>query len=223
MKKYGIAEIFGPTVQGEGSMTGTPCVFIRFAGCNMWSGSPGTRAGSRCPFCDTDFRARGQMTAEEIVKAVTDIAWPDEGTPIRWVVISGGEPMLQLDSNLAYRLFAEARVQIAIETNGSLPIRDDLLELIDHVTLSPKEPAEKIRLHVCHDLKVLYPSPHEGMDPESFSDIVAHRYKYVQPIDECGFAGADSKGTSVQQCLEYVYKNPQWRLSVQMHKVIGVA
>ena len=215
MKRYGIAEIFGPTIQGEGSNMGRSAVFVRFAGCNMWDGKPETRADSKCPFCDTDFRRKSLLTAEEIVAEVHALGGKEETQ----VVCSGGEPLLQMDAALGQAL-CDPGFNVAVETNGTARMPPGLACWVHHVTLSPKVPAKDLKLHRCHDLKVLY--PRKGMYPRSYVQTVWHQHRYVQPIESCDFGGANASGTTLSKCLDFVAKHPDWRLSPQVHKLIGV-
>ena len=129
MRKYSVHKIFGPTIQGEGGMTGTVCHFLRLSGCNMWDGRPETRASSRCPFCDTDFFSHTLLTAPEIVARLLELG------RVNWVTVSGGEPALQLDRELVDCLHG-AGLKVAVETNGTRPIKAP----VDYLTLSPKLP-----------------------------------------------------------------------------------
>ena len=232
-KKYSIASIFGPTIQGEGSMVGTPCIFLRFAGCNMWNGDPETRNKSDCSFCDTDFRVTAQYHLKELIDELRkhlsteyvrseDAASVDYKPCVDWIVISGGEPMLQVDPLLLHMIHTELRVKIAVETNGTIAIPEDTYGLLDHVTMSPKVPPNKLKQFVCTDLKVLYPHHHDAMAPYDFEIVVFAKNFYIQPIDDCGFGGKKTKGTSIKQCLAYVFKRPHWRISVQLHKLLGL-
>jgi len=208
MRRYSVHEIFGPTIQGEGGMTGTVCHFLRFSGCNMWDGRPATRAASRCPFCDTDFFSHTLMTADQIVERLA-------GLPrVEWVTISGGEPALQLDDELCDALH-DAGYLIAVETNGTRELRGSP----DYVTLSPKlPPARTIPAHVdC--LKVLYPHPNPLITPEAFAGFFAGS-RYIQPITT---GDAATNALNLSGALALVYRLPEWKLSVQLHKLLGVA
>lgn len=199
---FTIKKIFGPTIQGEGALTGTLCHFIRFAGCNMWDGRPQTRARSLCPYCDTDFYGGEKMSIYQIIdklKALGDV---------KWVVLSGGEPMLQVTEDLVRDLQFHG-YQVMIETNGSIPI--DFF--IDHVTVSPKIARGEIKVQWVHSLKLLY--PHPFLKPEDFEDFACHE-KFLQPIED------ENWKKNITNTLEYVRKSGgKWRLSLQTHKMIG--
>ena len=207
MQRYSVHKIFGPTIQGEGGMTGTVCHFIRLSGCNMWDGRPETRSESTCPFCDTDFLSHTMMTANTIVQQL------NAQGQATWVTISGGEPALQLDQNLVDTLH-EAGYLIAIETNGTKPIN----ATVDYVTLSPKLPREQTVIVDCDTLKLLYPHPNPLIRPEYFQDIKATD-KYLQPID---VEDTTRNNTITQHTIARLYELDNWKLSLQTHKYIGV-
>lgn len=212
-KTYLIKEIFGPTIQGEGGMTGTVTHFIRFAGCNMWSGRPEDREKSRCPYCDTDFFGGERFTAQEIIDTLRQLP------KAKWVTISGGEPMLQFDKELCQMLQAEGWL-VAIETNGTKAIEFP----IDHITVSPKVPMIALGQHWANTLKVLYPHPDPDMTLESFDAYVALD-RYIQPIIDVPMFGDDPTiyKTNLEKTLQKVYeKEGRWKLSPQVHKILGV-
>lgn len=214
-KRYAVKAIFGPTIQGEGSLTGRETSFLRFAGCNVWDGRPETRAASACPYCDTDFVGGDKLTKSEIVAKLAEL------TPIGGMVtVSGGEPLLQLDYPLAESL---SRLwKVAVETNGTKPIGHDLRHLL-HVTCSPKVPPESMALRECNDLKVLWPHPDPRITPEAFDDFPATD-RWLQPVNH----GDTLDLANVASTLAKVYElnardaRPRWGLSLQLHKVIGV-
>jgi 7-carboxy-7-deazaguanine synthase len=206
VKTYRVKEIFGPTIQGEGSRAGTVVTFLRFAGCNKWSGLEKDRAKSSCSFCDTDFRGGSKMTAQEIVDELLKIG-------IKTVVISGGEPTLQIDHALLTMLRTTG-FKLHIETNGSRAI-GALFDLFEHVTMSPKQPRSETRLERAHDVKVLYPFPKGLLSFEEFMDFPAEN-RLLQAVWDKDYE-ANLKAT-----LCRLYGNPTWKLSVQMHKEIGV-
>lgn len=212
-KTYSIKEIFGPTIQGEGGMTGVVTHFIRFAGCNMWNGHPGTRASSRCPYCDTDFLNGKKMTIAEIIAEIRAL-------PIcLWVTVSGGEPMLQFDAELCKAIQAEGYL-VAVETNGTKHIKFP----IDHITVSPKVPMDAISQHWANTLKLLYPHPDPDMNLESFASFVALD-RYIQPIIDVPMFGDDPTiyQENLKQTLQKVYEGKgKWKLSPQVHKILGV-
>ena len=214
-KWYSVKSIFGPTIQGEGTLTGQVTSFLRFAGCNVWDGRPETKASSACPYCDTDFFGGDKMTKQQIVAALGDVT-PKNGM----VTISGGEPMLQLDYDLLDTISRFWRV--AIETNGTKPISHDMRHLL-HITCSPKVPYSQMKVRYCDDLKVLYPHPNPEMSPESFHDVQA-KSRWLQPINH----GDSLDQSNVAKTIEKLYElnaregGPLWSLSLQTHKVIGV-
>jgi 7-carboxy-7-deazaguanine synthase len=210
--RYGVHKIFGPTIQGEGGMTGTVCHFLRLSGCNMWDGRPETRADSLCPFCDTDFYSRTMMTSDDIVAELQSLG------AVEWITISGGEPALQLLKKPALvEDLNRCGYKTAVETNGTVkPGRWS--ELIDHVTLSPKVPPEELALTACDTLKVLWPHPDPRINPLAYAPVTA-RQRFVQPI-----TGDDPKQTTanMRSAIDWVTHNTEWRLSPQVHKLIGV-
>ena len=202
-KTYSIKSIFGPTIQGEGSMTGTPCHFIRFAGCNMWDGRPETKAESKCPYCDTDFFGGEKLTAEGILRQVNALGQVD------WITLSGGEPALQFDGALS-RVLKGDGYRLAIETNGT----HQICGMVDHVTMSPKVPYDKLKFHWADDLKLLF--PHPTLKPEDFVQIRATNF-YLQPIEDDNLK--ENTRLAVEYCL---MSKGRWKLSVQIHKLIGL-
>ena len=207
MRKYSVHNIFGPTIQGEGGMTGTVCHFIRLSGCNMWDGRPETRAASTCPFCDTDFYSHTLMSAETIVEQL------DALNRKGWVTISGGEPALQLDQNLVDTLH-KAGYLVALETNGTKEIKAK----VGYVTVSPKLPSKQTIVVNCDTLKLLYPHSNPLIRPEYFDHINAQD-KYLQPID----TGNDQENKIIiQRTIDKLYELDGWRLSLQTHKYVGV-
>ncbi len=206
---YSVKEIFY-TLQGEGRHTGRTAVFCRFAGCNFWSGREQDRADADCSFCDTEFIGTdGQnggkfKTAEALAKAAREIWGNKTGKP--FIVCTGGEPLMQLDSPLIKAFQAEG-FEVAVETNGSLPCPPEL----DWICVSPKRLDRLVQV-TGDELKLVYPQ--DAVWPED----VAHlnfRYFYLQPLDE---TGADH----VQATVEYCLKHPQWQLSLQTHKILGI-
>ena len=231
-KKYSVHKIFGPTIQGEGGMTGVVSHFIRLSGCNMWDGRPETREASQCPFCDTDFLSHTMMTADEIFQALmlqtldtmqeqgldrpaTLKGWRDVRT--EWVTISGGEPLLQVDWELCETL--AIGYKIAVETNGTVEMNPRLLRWVDYITMSPKAPRDEIQLSSADCLKVLYPHPNPAITPEAFADYNADDF-FVQPIDADDPAQSQINVNSTVKKL-YALGNP-WRLSLQIHKILDV-
>jgi 7-carboxy-7-deazaguanine synthase len=218
---YAVKEIFF-TLQGEGANTGRPAVFCRFAGCNLWTGRDRDRHKSVCQFCDTDFVGTdgpggGKFaTAQALAQAVAD-KWPrgcsPGGAPSKHerplVVCTGGEPLLQLDEALVDALHA-ARFEIAIETNGTrLPPRG-----VDHVCVSPKAGAPLV-LRAGMELKLVYPQREPEAQPERFEDLDFEHF-FLQPMD------GPERATNTERALRYCLEHPQWRLSLQTHKLLGI-
>lgn len=210
---YSVKEIFY-TLQGEGAQSGRPAVFCRFSGCNLWSGREQDRTSAVCPFCDTDFvgingDGGGQFaSAQELAKAVS-ARWPINCSSRvnRLVVCTGGEPLLQVDC-AAVNAFHEEGFEVAIETNGTrLPP-----EGIDWLCVSPKSGAELL-LRRGHELKLVYPQ--ERLNPSQVEDL-DFEYFYLQPMD------GPNRERNTQLALEYCLEHPQWRLSLQTHKFVGI-
>jgi 7-carboxy-7-deazaguanine synthase len=207
---YAVKEIF-LTLQGEGAQTGRAAVFCRFAGCNLWSGREVDRAGAQCRFCDTDFvgtdgtRGGSYATAAALADAI-EAEWGG-GRAHRYVVVTGGEPLLQVDAALLDALHARG-FTIAVETNGTIepPVG------LDWICVSPKGGTE-LRIRAGHEMKLVYPQPEAP--PEAFAELRFERFS-LQPMD--GPALADNTARAVDYCL----RHPQWRLSLQTHKAIGI-
>lgn len=210
---YTVKEIFY-TLQGEGANTGRPAVFCRFAGCNLWTGREEDRAKAICTFCDTDFVGTngpggGKFAAAQKLAAAVAATWPANSSPLarRLVVCTGGEPLLQLDEPLVQALHAE-RFEIAIETNGTqLPPPG-----IDWVCMSPKAGAPLV-LHRGQELKLVYPQ--KGAEPERFEHLDFQHF-FLQPMD------GPHRQENTQLALRYCLEHPQWRLSLQTHKLLGI-
>ena len=207
---YAVKEIF-KTLQGEGFHAGRPAVFCRFAGCNLWSGREQDRAEAVCNFCDTDFvgtdgEGGGKFpSAAGLADEVARI-W-GERRDGRFVVLTGGEPMLQVDRDLVEALKAQA-FEIAIETNGTIPPAPG----IDWVCVSPKAGAP-IDQRSGNELKLVYPQP--DLLPEQVAELAFDHF-WLQPMD--GPDAAANTSAAVRYCLDH----PQWRLSLQTHKLIGI-
>ncbi|MCI4661997.1 MAG: 7-carboxy-7-deazaguanine synthase [Neomegalonema sp.] len=214
---YSVKEIYY-TLQGEGAQAGRAAVFLRFAGCNLWSGREGDRGSALCRFCDTDFVGMdgpggGRFeSAESLAEAVAG-HWPSGGGGRPYVVCTGGEPLLQLDALLIDALHA-AGFEIAVETNGTLSAPPG----IDWICVSPKG-AAPLEQRSGHELKLVYPQPEPQAQPHCFVDL-AFEHFFVQPMDVVGDAQASAG--NVAQAAAYCLEHPQWRLSVQTHKVIGL-
>ena len=208
---YSIKEIFY-TLQGEGANAGRPAVFCRFAGCNLWSGREEDRATAVCTFCDTDFVGTdgdggGKFrSADELAHAI-EAKWPSDSMKRRFVVLTGGEPLLQVDAALVDALHAKG-FTIAMETNGTLTPPAG----IDWLCVSPKADS-KLAVSSGQELKLVYPQP--GVDPASFVDLQFENF-YLQPLD-----GPD-RVANTAKAVAYCQQHPQWNLSVQTHKMIGI-
>lgn len=212
---YSVKEIYY-TLQGEGAHTGRPAVFLRFAGCNLWSGREEHRSAAVCRFCDTEFVGTdgpggGRFeTAADLAKAVQQ-AWPVGASAERpYVVCTGGEPLLQLDEALTDALHA-AGFEIGVESNGTLPAPAG----IDWLCISPKGSAPVVQT-TGNELKLVYPQTEAAVQPERFSDLPFDHF-YLQPLDN-----ADLE-SNTRQAIAYCLAHPQWKLSVQTHKVLGIA
>jgi 7-carboxy-7-deazaguanine synthase (Cx14CxxC type) len=207
---YAVKEIF-LTLQGEGAQTGRAAVFCRFAGCNLWSGREEDRASATCQFCDTDFVGTdGTLgdrygTADQLADAIAAQWTAGDGN--RYVVLTGGEPLLQVDAPLIDALHAR-RFTIAVETNGTVEAPKGL----DWICVSPKAGSTLV-LRRGHELKLVYPQA--GAAPETFTHLAFERFS-LQPMD--GPDVADNTARAVAYCL----RHPQWRLSLQTHKSLGI-
>lgn len=210
---YAVKEIFF-TLQGEGANAGRPAVFCRFSGCNLWTGREEGRARAICQFCDTDFVGTNGpgggkfASAAELARAVAE-RWPRSSSPRArpFVVCTGGEPLLQLDESLVEALHAE-RFEVAVETNGTqIPPRG-----VDWVCVSPKARAD-LALREGNELKLVFPQVEA--EPERFAEL-EFRHFFLQPMD--GPDRERNTAMAVRYCLEH----PQWRLSIQTHKLLGI-
>ncbi len=201
---YTVKEIFA-TLQGEGVHSGRPALFLRFAGCNLWSGREEDRADATCRFCDTDFVGGTKYPDAGALAAAVMAAWPGDCAP--FVVITGGEPALQLDQALVDTLHDEG-AEIAVETNGTLPLPQG----IDWVCVSPKAGSD-LQVTSGDELKLVYPQ--DGGDPAIYAGL-DFRYFLLQPMD-----GPD-QSANVTAAIAYAQAHPRWRLSLQTHKMIGI-
>ena len=215
---YSVKEIFY-TLQGEGAHSGRPAVFLRFAGCNLWSGREADRAQAVCRFCDTEFvgtagggggkfaTAAALADAVEALWPAPGAAWPAPGAAQRFVVCTGGEPLLQLDAALVAALRARGYM-VAVETNGTLaPPAGELW-----LTVSPKAGAPLALTHG-DELKLVYPQT--GVEPERYAQL-DFRHFYLQPTDGPELA------RNTRLAIEYCLAHPHWRLSLQTHKLLGI-
>ncbi|HEY8617166.1 7-carboxy-7-deazaguanine synthase [Phenylobacterium sp.] len=208
---YAVKEIF-LTLQGEGGQAGRPAVFCRFAGCNLWSGREQDRAASVCTFCDTDFvgmdgEGGGRFASPEDLADAVERAWTG-GPTDRLVVLTGGEPLLQVDAALLDALHARG-FQVALETNGTLPAPPG----VDWICVSPKADAPVVQTRG-QELKLVYPQP--GVDPARFEHLDFERF-LLQPMD------GPAREANTRAAIAYCLAHPRWRLSVQTHKYLGIA
>ena len=271
VKRYAIKKIFD-TIQGEGARAGTRAVFVRFAGCNLWTGRPedrGAGKGACARWCDTDFaKAEAKLSATELVWQVNAL-WPKkiyhrktrehdgsnvqhidsiEVTNERWVVLTGGEPMLQVDEDLLAALNA-AGLFVAVETNGSLPLPDGD-HFFDWVTVSPKIGAELV-VEDADELKVVVPGVAPGLPGWSEEMLLAldvagdWNERFVQPMDPLQTSDVEDTllhprspveppwtpaaqerrelfKTAQDWCVAFVKKHPRWRVGAQLHKALGI-
>ena len=207
--KYRIKEIFF-TQQGEGKNTGKDFIFVRFSGCNLWSGQEKHRASAICKFCDTDFYGTdgingGKYQAKELIEKIKSL-WISADSQIR-VVLTGGEPLLQVDEGLISALKKE-NIYIAVETNGTLEAPDG----IDWICMSPKANTE-IKLRKGSEVKVVYPQ--KNLNPDNFN-VLDFKNFYIQPMDSKNYED------NVSQSVKYCMQNPNWKLSLQTHKILGI-
>ena len=210
---YAVKEIYY-TLQGEGANVGRPAVFLRFAGCNLWSGREEDRATATCGFCDTDFVGTdgpggGKFAAAPALAKAVRAAWP-RTAPARarpFVVCTGGEPLLQLDEPLVAALH-EAGFEVAIETNGTMLPPPG----VDWVCVSPKARAGML-LRSGNELKLVFPQ--DGIEPESLAGL-DFRHFFLQPMD------GPERARNTELALRYCLEHPEWRLSLQTHKLLGI-
>ena len=209
---YAVKEIFY-TLQGEGAQAGRAAVFCRLAGCNLWSGRESDRAAAVCKFCDTDFvgvdgPGGGRFESAKALAAAIEVAWPEKsGLGKRFIVCTGGEPLLQLDAALIAALH-ERRFEIAVETNGTIPAPDG----VDWLCVSPKLGSELIQ-RSGDELKLV--DPQIGSDPADY-ELLSFRHFFLQPMD------GPSRAAHTELALRYCLAHPQWRLSLQTHKILGI-
>ncbi|MBF0326170.1 MAG: 7-carboxy-7-deazaguanine synthase [Alphaproteobacteria bacterium] len=199
---YTVKELFY-TLQGEGGQAGRAAVFIRLAGCNLWSGREDDRAGAACRFCDTDFVGGERYADAPALALAAAELWPGGGFPL--AVVTGGEPGLQLDDALVCALHDHG-FEVAVETNGTIALPAGL----DWVCVSPKAGTE-LKVAAGEEVKLVWPQ--DGIDPDALLRL-PFRHFFLQPRD--GVAG------SVQECVSYCLTHPGWRLSLQTHKLLGI-
>ena len=211
--KYAVKEIYY-TLQGEGINVGRPAVFLRFAGCNLWSGREADRSTAVCRFCDTDFVGTdgpggGSFVTAEILSAAVASVWPSNGCRgvRRLVVCTGGEPLLQLDAALVEALHAHG-FEVAVETNGTQTPPPGL----DWICVSPKAGAN-LKLTEGHELKLVFPQA--GAEPTQYEDLAFDHF-LLQPMD-----GPEVE-RNTQLALDYCRAHPKWRLSLQTHKLLRI-
>ena len=209
-KKLSIKEIYY-TLQGEGFHTGRPAVFCRFSGCNLWSGREKDRATAICKFCDTNFWGTdgiggGKYTSDELSTFCSNL-WPDVNSKSKFVVFTGGEPMLQLNE-ATISSFKENGFEIAVETNGTIAIPQG----VDWVCMSPKANTE-IVVTKGEELKLVHPQ--ENAEPKLYENF-NFEHKFLQPMD------GPNVQENIQICIEYCKQNPIWKLSLQTHKILNI-
>lgn len=207
---YAVKEIF-LTLQGEGAHAGRAAVFCRFSGCNLWSGREQDRASATCQFCDTDFVGTngtlgGRYDSAEALAEAIAAQWA-EAAGNRYTVLTGGEPLLQVDAPLVQALRARG-FEIGVETNGTI----DPPEGMDWICVSPKAGTELV-VRRGNELKLVYPQADAA--PEAFVDLAFERFS-LQPMD-----GPDVVENTAR-AIEYCLRHPQWRLSLQTHKTLGI-
>ncbi len=205
---YAVKEIHS-TIQGEGFHAGRACVLLRFAGCNLWSGREQDRASAVCQFCDTDFVGMdgeygGRYDAQALAQQAVDL-YPGGGAP--YVVLTGGEPLLQVDQPLI-EAFHRKGCEVAVESNGTIEAPSGL----DWICISPKAGAELTQT-TGDELKLVYPQTE--LMPEQLPSL-EFDYWYLQPMD------GPQLRSNMQAAAEYCRQHPKWKLSIQLHKVVGL-
>lgn len=207
------------TLQGEGARAGRASVFIRFSKCNLWNGKESGRAAALCQFCDTDITGTdgengGEYSLDELVNLALSL-WPNMGLGEPYIVFTGGEPALQLSAPVVSE-FKKAGFECAIESNGTLPLPENL----DWVCISPKGKSEII-ITTCDELKLVYPQT--DILPEDVSNIKASHY-YLSPMADYGIENSGMIiRENMQAATQYCLSNPKWRISLQTHKLLGIA
>jgi 7-carboxy-7-deazaguanine synthase (Cx14CxxC type) len=219
---YKVKEMFY-SLQGEGARSGRAAVFCRFSKCNLWNGREESRATAVCDFCDTsilgtDGQNGGRFATADALASAIDALWPTQATPASskpYVIFTGGEPLLQLNTQLINAVHT-LNYEVAVETNGTLPAPSG----VDWVCMSPKADA-KIVLDRCDELKLVFPQA-KAM-PERFESFAAD-YFFLSPMADpiIDFGPDDKKNSNTAKALAYCLKHPQWRLSLQTHKLLGI-
>ncbi len=212
---YSVREMYY-TLQGEGAQSGRPAVFLRFAGCNLWSGRERDRATTVCRFCDTEFVGTdgpggGKFASATQLAAMVATLWPKaEVRSAPYVVCTGGEPLLQLDRAAIDALHAHG-FEVGVETNGTIIAPQGL----DWICVSPKAGATVVQ-KFGDELKLVYPQREAEAQPERF-ETLSFTHHFLQPLDDA------NKDKNTTAAIEYCLQHPQWKLSLQMHKLIGIA
>lgn len=199
-----VKEIFY-TIQGEGRQAGRPAVFCRFSGCNLWSGIESDRQNAICKFCDTDFRGGFKLDDDALSEEISK-NWAG-GDSNKFVVFTGGEPLLQLSEALVSKVRSKG-FEVAVETNGTVPISFP----IDWICVSPKS-GTRLSVKSGNELKLVYPQ--DGISPKDF-ETLDFEFFYLQPMD------GPIAGENTRKSIDFCMNNPKWRLSLQTHKMIGV-
>jgi 7-carboxy-7-deazaguanine synthase len=214
---YSVKEIFY-SLQGEGARTGRPAVFCRFAACNLWSGEEKHRSAAECNFCDTDFVGTdgvggGKFASAQALATRLDSYWPEQHRGSPYVVFTGGEPLLQLDGQLIDAMHDQG-FEIAVETNGTLLAPAG----IDWLCVSPKGQARLLQT-TGNELKLVFPQA--DLNPEDFIDL-SFEYFYLQPMEDQNPRNEKQAFDNISQCTDYCLSHPQWKLSLQTHKLLGI-
>jgi organic radical activating enzyme len=216
-----VKEVFR-TIQGEGANAGTPAIFIRFGGCNLWNGNDvdrkrdADRHGVKCPmWCDTDFADAAETSMDAVIDDVRECG----GATIRLIVLTGGEPTLQITPKFLDKLKRSTKgASIAIETNGLKQPAMDTLELIDWVCVSPKTPADQLQIVSGNELKIVYPA----YNPRDYLELVpSFGHVWVSPQASPGRRSVVNED-NMERAARFVMENPRWKLSLQTHKIIGL-
>lgn len=225
---YRVTEIFA-TLQGEGLHAGTPAIFVRFAGCNLWTGHQihrgrdAQRNQAACPlWCDTDFRQGEPCDSDMLIEIIKSKMEEHGHLDFPVIVFTGGEPMLQLDAVLLCKAHeAFDGVALAVETNGTVEPKLGVFDELDHICVSPKTADQTIKVREGTELKIVYPS----MDPMKFDDLAqGFMWWWVSPCAQPGEEPGESflDDTATAAAIKFCIQNPGWRLSLQTHKILGL-